>query len=78
MKKRTLLAIGAIAVIGFTGYNKVHQDIIVNRFPDQDPNLVKKHYNDILKETYAGRLTTNNWTDTDYDNELLRRILTNK
>jgi hypothetical protein len=75
MQKTQITAILAVsASILVVGYYKIHQHIIVKRFPLEDPKLVKKHYNAMLREISSGSMTVDDWSEADLDAELIRRI----
>lgn len=73
-KKKIVAAIAVTSALLVTGWYKIHQQIIVDRFPDENPKLVKKHYNVIMREISTDQLNVEGWTETSMDAELLRRI----
>ena len=54
MNKTTLIA--SVAVIGaaYVAYVRIHANIIVKRFPDLDPKIVRKAHSIMMKRAYAG------------------------
>lgn len=67
------LAIGTVVAAALaTAYHLKHQQIIVARFPDLDPKVVKKAYRKILKDTYGGKYANVDTTDEFLDNEILK------
>ena len=64
-KKKIAAAIVALVVLAFVAYQQMHQQIILDRFPDLDPTIAKAAYKKILKDAYAGRLADVDTSDEE-------------
>lgn len=55
MIKATLIAAAAVlAGTAFVAYNRIHENLIVKRFPDIDPKIVRKAYRTMMSRAVAG------------------------
>ena len=70
MNKTALIAtVVALAGAAYYKYHNIHENIIVDRFPDLDPTVVRKAYQTMLKRAYAGA-----YSYTDNSEETMDKI----
>lgn len=62
-KKTTIAAL--IAIVAFVAFNVKHEQIIVERFPDLDPKIVRKVYRKVLRGAYAGKYPNVDFNDEE-------------
>jgi len=71
--QKKIAIVSVVAALLATAYHKKHQKIILDRFPDLDPKILKKAYNQILRDAYCGRLANEEMTDENLDDLILRK-----
>lgn len=69
MNKTKLIAAVVLVGAAYAAYHLKHQSIIVDRFPDIDPKVVRKAYKTMMKRALAGA-----YADTDDSDETMDRI----
>lgn len=69
MNKTKLIAAVVLVGAAYAAYHLKHQSIIVDRFPDIDPKVVRKAYKTMMKRALAGA-----YADMDDSDETMDRI----
>ena len=69
MYKTALAASVGIFGVIYLAYNRIHENIIVHRFPDLDPNLVRKAYRTMMSRAFRG-----DYAEMDDSDETMDRI----
>lgn len=72
MNKTLLTASVVLMGAAYAAYHLKHQSIIVNRFPDIDPKVVRKAYKTMMKRALEGH-----YADMDDSDETMDRIFRN-
>lgn len=76
-KAKIALAVTAVSAAALTVYLKGSQgatlDAFLEKYPDADPVLAKKHYKVMFREALTGQFG-DNMSSEDLDRELYRRV----
>ena len=76
MIKATLIAAAAVlAGTAFVAYNRIHENLIVHRFPDLDTEIVKKAYRTMLARAYAGEYANEVDASDETNDRIFRAIV---
>lgn len=72
MNKTKLIAATVLCGAAFVAYHLKHRNIIVHRFPDLDPKVVRAAYSTMMKRALKG-----DYADVDGSEETMDRIFRN-